>query len=91
MVCKDGSLVQVLLSAVADEPLPGETQGWLAVMHDITRQVEAEKALAVSEVRFKELVESIREVFWVRDPQSGALEYISPAAEEIFGLSQQDM
>ncbi|MCF8041810.1 MAG: PAS domain S-box protein [Desulfarculaceae bacterium] len=58
---------------------------------DITERKRTQEALAASEARFRELVESIREVFWVRDPHTGQLEYISPSSEEIFGHTQESM
>lgn len=58
---------------------------------NITERKRTQEALAASEARFRELVESIREVFMVRDPYSGQLEYISPTAEEIFGYGRDYM
>ena len=69
----------------------GRIRGVVEIAHDITEQKQAEEALAVSQARFRELVESIREVFWVRDPHTGQMEYISPAAEEIFGQTREYM
>ena len=51
------------------------------------RTVEAE--LRVNEVRFTQLTESIREVFWISAADGSEMYYVSPAYEEIFGLSRQ--
>jgi PAS domain S-box-containing protein len=48
---------------------------------------EGEKALLESEQRFRQLTENIDEVFWITDPIKGALVYVSPARERIWGRS----
>ncbi|MBV9266055.1 MAG: response regulator, partial [Acidobacteriaceae bacterium] len=44
------------------------------------------EALAGSERKFRELAETIHEVFWILDPDSGAFLYVSPAFDEIWGF-----
>ncbi|HEY6948306.1 MAG TPA: ATP-binding protein, partial [Gemmatimonadales bacterium] len=51
------------------------------------RRKEAEVALRASEVRFRELAETIDEVFWIADPNSNRVLYVSPAFETIWGRS----
>jgi PAS domain S-box-containing protein len=43
--------------------------------------------LAMSELRFRQIAENIREVFWLSDPVKNQILYISPAYEEIWGRS----
>ncbi|MCX6897808.1 MAG: PAS domain-containing protein [Verrucomicrobia bacterium] len=50
-----------------------------------------EEALRVSEERFRQIAENIREVFWMADPQIQRMLYISPAYEEIWGRSWTDL
>ena len=45
----------------------------------------AEAALRASEERFRELAETISEVFWITDPAKQRMLYISPAYERIWG------
>ncbi|HMF75537.1 MAG TPA: response regulator [Bryobacteraceae bacterium] len=45
------------------------------------------RALRASENKFSQLAENIRDVFWLMDPQSGSLLYVSPAFEELWGIS----
>ncbi|HUJ11454.1 MAG TPA: PAS domain-containing protein [Verrucomicrobiae bacterium] len=47
--------------------------------------------LQSSEQRFRQLAESIREVFWLRDPEEGQVIYVSPAYETIWGRTCQSM
>jgi PAS domain S-box-containing protein len=49
----------------------------------------AESALRASEERFRELAETIEDVFWVTEPASGRMLYVSPAYERIWGRSRQ--
>ncbi len=49
------------------------------------RQVEGE--LRSSEQRFREVVENMKEVFWMRDLPTRSILYISPAFEEVWGRS----
>lgn len=43
------------------------------------------RQLTESERRFRELAENIREIFWVLDPRTRTLLYVSPAYEEVLG------
>jgi two-component system cell cycle sensor histidine kinase/response regulator CckA len=44
-----------------------------------------EEALRNSEERFREMAETIRDVFWVAGPDGSKLQYVSPAYEIIWG------
>ena len=57
----------------------------LGIATDITAHKQAESALRRSEERFRQIAESIREVFWITEPRDNKLVYISPAYEEIWG------
>jgi PAS domain S-box-containing protein len=54
---------------------------------DITDRLRAEAVLAESEQRFRQLAENIKEVFWMADPQTTEILYISPAYEQVWGQS----
>ncbi len=58
---------------------------------DITERKMIEEALQQSEVKFRQLAENMREVFWLRDRESGRFIYISPAFNEIWGRSPEQM
>lgn len=53
---------------------------------DITERVRAETRLRESEERFRQLTETIDEVFWISDPAAQRALYASPAFEAIWGL-----
>lgn len=50
-------------------------------------RVRAIEALQASEERFRQMAENIREVFYMSDPKTPTVLYVSPAYEEISGRS----
>jgi two-component system cell cycle sensor histidine kinase/response regulator CckA len=58
---------------------------WRGFLNDISKRKRAEEALHLSEERFREIAENIREVFWLTDPAKGEIAYVSPAYESIWG------
>ncbi|MFN2289611.1 MAG: PAS domain S-box protein [Anaerolineae bacterium] len=55
---------------------------------EISARQQAEEDLRASEERFRQLAENIHEVFWLIEPDSGHLLYVSPAYEAIWGQSR---
>ena len=52
-------------------------------------RVAAERALAQSEQRFRQLASNIPEVFWITEPAHKRVIYVSPAYERVWGRSVQ--
>lgn len=50
-----------------------------------------ENELRSKEVRLNQLTQTIREVFWIVTPAVATVHYVSPAYEEIFGLSCESL
>ena len=63
----------------------GRVTALLAVTRDITEHKRAELASHESEARFRELAETIEEVFWITSPDKNRMLYVSPAYEKIWG------
>lgn len=59
----------------------------LTLQQEITERRQAEQALLESEKRFRELAETIQEVFWIGAPDWSEVLYVSPAYEKIWGQS----
>jgi PAS domain S-box-containing protein len=83
--CRDGSYKWLEWMAAPFEDL------WYCVAHDVTGARQAEAALRVSEERFRQMAESVDEVFWLFDPSQEKLLYISPAFEKLWGFSGQSL
>lgn len=77
--------VAAYLYPVRDET--GRVREVVCLHDDVTEEVMAKERLTDSEERFRQLAESIREVFWIFDVTSETTVYVSPAYEEIWGRS----
>ncbi|HEV7613695.1 MAG TPA: EAL domain-containing protein [Steroidobacteraceae bacterium] len=68
------------VTALADDRSDGAV-----VMHiDVTAEKQASKALQDSELRFRQMAESIRDVFFLREAGASRMLYVSPAYEDIW-------
>jgi diguanylate cyclase (GGDEF)-like protein/PAS domain S-box-containing protein len=90
MVCKDGSVIDVLLSAVLDSELPGHGRISRAVVTDVTALKQTKRQLAESEARYRGLVEDQSELISLASPQ-GELRYVNHAYAAFFGKQPEDM
>jgi PAS domain S-box-containing protein len=61
-------------------------------MQKLVRSLKtAEDQLRSKEVRLNQLTQSIKEVFWIVASDGSKMHYVSPAYEEIFGLSTESL
>jgi PAS domain S-box-containing protein len=58
---------------------------------DISERKRAEEALRESEGRFRQIAETIRDVFWIGTPDLSEVLYVSPAFEEIWGRPRKEL
>lgn len=66
------------------------TRDGIAVyFQDITERKIAQDRLAESELRFRQLAENIREVFWMSDARKSEILYVSPGYAETWGRSPE--
>lgn len=72
-------------------PLAEQHPNGAVVMHiDVSEKRQAEETLRMSEARFREMAETIRDVFFLRD-SVGRMLYVSPAYAEIWGYSCESL
>ncbi len=60
-------------------------------MQDVTELRRVERALRESELRFRQLAETIRQVFYITTPDHRQVLYVSPAYEEQWGRSCESL
>ncbi len=82
MIVRNPNLPQSVAIRVKASPVhdrQGRLWGGVAVFRDVAERVREVSALHESESRFRQLAESIPQVFWVSDAAVRRLIYVSPA------------
>ena len=69
----------------------GRGESVLIVTRDLTEKKQAEVSLQESEERFRQLAESIADVFWLVDSRAQRFLYVSPAYERSWGSSSKEL
>jgi PAS domain S-box-containing protein len=82
---KAGELRHIVWNNTMLRGVSGEVVGTASIGEDATDRKRAEASLRASEDRFRQVVENIREVFWMTDLKEDTLLYISPGYEAIWG------
>lgn len=70
----------------------GEPDGFYALGLDVTERRQAERAVAESEARFRQMAEAVHNVIWISDIKPEfCVRYVNPAFERIWGLKAEDL
>lgn len=85
IVRPDGVVLWVKDQASVVRDAAGNPLRMIGACVDISAVKRIERALHDSEDRFREVVETIREVFWITDIAKNRILYVSPGYEEIWG------
>ncbi len=62
-----------------------------SLQQEIEIRTQVEQALRESEQRFRQLAENIQDVFWISEPKSHKVIYVSPAYEQIWGHTSENL
>jgi PAS domain S-box-containing protein len=84
---KDGTVIDVEVSA-HDFTFSGK-KARLVLANDVTERRRAEEALRESEERYRQLTDTIKEVFWMTDVEKNEMVYVSKGYEEIWGRTRE--
>jgi len=91
IVLPDGKLRFVHVEGEVERDPQGQAQRMFGVIQDVTALRESESSCRASEQRFRQVTESIDEVFWLRSLAEGDFNYVSPAYERLFGRPCQSL
>ncbi|MBD0392373.1 MAG: PAS domain S-box protein, partial [Microcoleus sp. C1-bin4] len=69
----------------------GQVYRIVGIAEDISEAKQAEKAIRESEERFRQLAENIQDSFWLLSAAFTDLLYLSPAYEQIWGRSREEL
>jgi len=90
MVHKDRSLVSVEVKSSFLVNLNGDVNGLIGVTRDITKRKEFEKALLRSEMKYRNILESIDEGYYEVDLKGG-FTFTNRALSKIFGYTSSEL
>ena len=83
----DGQTVWIHARGGLRRDANGTPSHLIGINFDITQQKQAEHALRESEERFRLLAQNIDQVFWFVELEPERVIYVSPAFEQLWGLS----
>jgi len=87
---KDGTPIDVAITAFALFDAGGEVVGATTITRDITQRMSAERALAVSDERYREILDTTPDGVWRVDAE-GRTDYVNPRMASMLGYSPQEM
>lgn len=82
---KSGKKIPIDLGTSILKGDSGEVTGYVSFMRDVSQQQAAEEELARSRARYKDLVNSIKEVVWEADARNVQLTFVSKQIERLSG------
>ncbi len=88
---KDGSYRWVFSRGAAQRDPDGRPVRMVGAITDITERKLAEIFVRENEERFRELANSIADVFWIASPDLKKIHYVSPGYERIWGRTAESL
>ena len=83
-ICKNGEIKTMLVNGRVARDDSGNFQRTHCILIDITARRSSEHLLKESELRLRQIVENIQDVFWMTDPKTQKIIYINSAFEDIW-------
>jgi PAS domain S-box-containing protein len=87
---KNGTLIDLAITAFAQIDGAGKAAGLTAVGRDITQRRQAERALAESGKRYREILDMTPDGVWRVDAE-GRTDYVNPRMASMLGYSPEEM
>jgi PAS domain S-box-containing protein/diguanylate cyclase (GGDEF)-like protein len=87
LIAKSGAVIWTHIITSIARHSDTVTLHFISLVQDISPQKRAEEQLRESELRFRQVTDNIREVFWLTDRLKNEMLYVSPAYAEIWGRS----
>lgn len=91
IIFDDGSVIHLLGNATPLHDERGDVRGAVAAFVDISDRKAIETSLRESEERFRQLAETLDQVFYVTELKERRLSYLSPAYEKVWGRPVEDL
>jgi len=79
------------MSGIADTMTNNLSKSYLALQQESTDRKQAENDLKKSERKFRQIAETIEDVFWMSTPGMDKMLYISPAFEKTWGRTRDSL
>ena len=87
---KDGTLIDVEITAFALVDAAGKAAGATAITRDISTRKRAERALAESDERYREILDTTPDGVWRVDAEDRT-DYVNPRMASMLGYSPEEM
>ncbi len=88
---KDGTEIWTHTTTSLIRGTGGRPLHFLSLIQDINSHKQAEEEKREIALRFRQVTENIREVFWLVDTLKNEMLYVSPAYEEIWGRNLREL
>ncbi len=89
-VRQDGSVAYIVMQAKPVAGKHGKVVSFQGTCQDITVRKERERTLRETEMRFRQMADSIEDVFWLFDPIKNRTLYVSPRVVDVWGFTVED-